>query len=51
MNISLWANEGYHMAKSNAYNITEFSRPTEEYITTNYNVVEKQLALGGYRLA
>jgi len=46
-----WANEGYELATSVVYNITQNTMPTDEYVSAAREVVHRQLAKGGYRLA
>jgi hypothetical protein len=46
-----WADEGYELATSIVYNITQNTMPTDEYVSAAREVVHRQLAKGGYRLA
>jgi len=46
-----WANEGFLLAKTIAYQTREYQVPTPEYIALVKQTVEEQLALAGYRLA
>jgi hypothetical protein len=50
-NTSDWALANYHLAVTYAYNITVGSRPTGDYLETGWEVIQKQLALAGYRLS
>jgi hypothetical protein len=50
--IELWADESFHIAVSTVYSgIEAGTKPSDEYIERGYEVVKRQLALGGYRLA
>ena len=47
-----WTRRSYHVAVEDAYpGIKANERPSEDYLTKNWPVVMRQLALGGYRLA
>jgi hypothetical protein len=48
---SEWADEGYQLATSVVYNITQNTLPSDEYVSKAREVVHRQLAKGGYRLA
>lgn len=50
-NTSDWALVNYHLAVTYCYNITVGSRPTQDYLDVGWEIVQKQLALGGYRLS
>ena len=50
-NIPDWTVANYHLAVTYAYNITVGSRPTQDYLAVGWEVIQKQLALAGYRLA
>ena len=47
----MWADEGYQLATTVVYNITQNTLPTDEYVEVARKVVHRQLAKGGYRLA
>ena len=47
-----WTRFNYHVAVDHAYKgIEENTRPSEEYLSSNWVIIMRQLALGGYRLA
>ena len=46
-----WAHEGYEIATSFVYNITQNTLPSDEYVKGGQKIVHYQLAKGGYRLA
>lgn len=50
-NTSDWATANYHLAVTYAYNITFGSTPSQNYLEVGWSVIEKQLALAGYRLS
>jgi len=50
-NTSDWATTNYHLAVTYAYNLTYGSTPNQAYLETGWAVIEKQLALAGYRLS
>jgi hypothetical protein len=46
-----WAAEGYELATTFVYNITQHTLPDADYIKGGQTIVHYQLAKGGYRLA
>ena len=47
-----WAKEAFELSKTVVYpGITENVAPSEEYVTKAKAIAEKQVVLGGYRLA
>lgn len=46
-----WALANYRLAVTYSYNITVGSRPTQDYLEAGWTVIQKQLALAGYRLS
>lgn len=46
-----WADESYALARDYAYQTPVGRRPTKGYMQVNQEVVQRQLALAGYRLA
>jgi len=50
-NSTEWAMESYYLAIEYAYNITEWSTPSAEYIAAGWPIVQQRLGLAGYRLA
>ena len=50
-NITHWATANYHLAVTYAYNLTYDSSPSPDYLEAGWTVVQKQLALAGYRLS
>ena len=48
---SQWAEEGYALATAFVYKIQENTLPSDDYLNGCRDIVHKQLALGGYRLA
>ena len=50
-NITDWATANYHLAVTYAYNITYGGRPSQNYLDVSWDVIQKQLALAGYRLS
>jgi hypothetical protein len=49
--VSVWVSESFNSAKNVAYNLVENSTPSSAYKTTGKSLVNKRLALAGYRLA
>jgi hypothetical protein len=48
---AIWAKESHSLAVSNAYALTEGSKPSAAYIQTAKQIAKERLALAGYRLA
>lgn len=46
-----WASEGYELATTFVYNITQNTLPDDDYVKGGQKIVHYQLAKGGYRLA
>jgi hypothetical protein len=52
MDISSWVNDSFELAKSGVYPGVVAGQPlTEEYLERNKNALERQIVLGGLRLA
>ena len=50
-NPTSWATTNFQLAVKYAYNITQHAEPSNLYLETGWEVVQKQLALAGYRLS
>lgn len=48
---SSWSKDSYDIAKDFAYKLEEGSAPSDEYLNRGKELVNKQLALAGYRLS
>jgi hypothetical protein len=46
-----WALTNFQLAVLYSYNITQHAEPSSLYLETGWEVVQKQLALAGYRLS
>lgn len=51
LDTGLWMKEGLALAKSDVYNLTPNTAPSEEYMKKGQEVCKRRLALAGYRLA
>jgi len=51
LNAEQWADESYVLARDYAYQTPPGRHPTKGYIVVNQKVIQRQLALAGYRLA
>jgi len=52
INVDDWANESYELSKSNVYSgITEKQALPDDYVTKNQDAIQRQIVLGGLRLA
>ena len=48
---SNWSKQSYNIGKGFAYTIVEGTKPSKEYMRSGEDIVNKQLALAGYRLS
>ena len=51
INKANWSKQSYNIGKDFAYTIVEGDEPSHEYLQNGEDIVNKQLALAGYRLS